>query len=1018
MIERENIQFSIVKSFDYQLSKLIGIGVLWLCFLLFSANLFAQNPAIPSIDTSSYQLLSVSDSLLPAPANDSIDFSIADSLVSAESELETTVEYTATDSTVMDVDGQNIYLYGNAQVDYGDIQLKADFIKLSWGTNEIFAHGMPDSTRKVGEAVKGKPIFSQGGEVYNTDTIRYNFKSRKALIQGIVTQEGEGIIQGERVKKDSVDNLYLVNAKYTTCDLAEPHFHIASKRIKLVNKKSIISGPFNFVLAGVPLPVGLPFGFFPVPKKKEIGTSGFVMGTYGEEPNNRGFYFRDFGYYHAFSEYIGAKVLAQIYSKGSWGTSIQSQYIRRYKYTGNLNLQFNHNKTGDELSLVPASNDFSLTWSHSPQNSRPDRSFSASVNLVSNGFNQNNRRTDNVDQYTNSTFGSGVQYSRNFGKLVRTSSNLNINQNVITKVLNGTLGYNIGMNQFNPFVPEKKQVGNWYESFRIGLNINGGYKVTNVRSQRSTSYTDYNIAGVSNTPITTDQERRKLELQNLLRSNGLTAELRQQYQDELDALNDPIVSDFKEVLKNGVFNNSYSVPISLPNFKIAKHLNLTPSISLRGDLYDKRLEYKFLNPKSGESDFYVKNDNSRVTMSVDPAADSLTYSYDDKGDLNIIANPNSGGVVVIDTVNGLTFGSNVSYGAGLNTRFYGTYRFSEKGRLQAIRHTVAPTISFNYTPDSDGKYAIKTIVRQTDSIETSRYLPRFLNSSSSFSSASSSIGLSISNRLEAKIRSKSDTAETEFEKIALLDNFVISTSYNPLANKALGEFALANINLSANTSLFKGLINLNASGNIDPYAYEFDPLISSNKAGIRSPTNFKWQVPGYAGNYLNRFNVAVSTRLSPETFNKNKVEEKKSSVPDENTAESAMQQFVAANPMAYVDFSIPWSMNISYSMNYTKQGLADSRVVQAIQLRGDLSLTPRWKVTYSTGWDFIYKAVTLTNIGMMRELHCWDMAFNWTPIAGNNLRSSNYSFDLRVRSSLLSDLKVSRRRMFYDRGGF
>ena len=1016
MIERENIHFSILKSFDYQAYKLVASGAFWLCCFLFSGQIFAQNPSVNPIDSARYEQLTPADSL-PLPAiNDSIDFTIADSLVSADSDLETTVIYTATDSTVMDVDGQNIYLYGDAQVDYGDIQLKAAYIKLSWGTNEIFAHGLPDSTRKVGEAVKGKPIFSQGGEVYNTDTIRYNFKSRKALIQGIVTQEGEGIIQGERVKKDSVDNLYLVNAKYTTCDLAEPHFHIASKRIKLVNKKSIISGPFNFVLAGVPLPVGLPFGFFPVPKKKEIGTSGFVMGTYGEEPNNRGFYFRDFGYYHAFSEYIGAKVLGQIYSKGSWGTSIQSQYMKRYKYTGNVNLQFNHNKTGDELSLVPASNDFSLTWSHSPQNSRPDRSFSASVNLVSNGFNQNNRRTDNVDQYTNSTFGSGVQYSRNFGKLVRTSTNLNINQNVITKVLNGTLGYNIGMNQFNPFVPEKKQVGKWYESFRIGLNVNGGYKVTNVSNQRSTNYTDYNVAGVSNTPITTDQERRKLELQNLLSSSGLTAELRQQYQDELDALNDPVIRDLAQVLQNGVFNTSYSIPISLPNFKIAKHLNLTPSISYRGDMYTKRLEYGFLNPLSG-SETYTKNDNSTVTMTVDPTADSLTFGYDDNGNLRINANPNSGGVVVVDTINGLAFGNSISYGAGLNTRFYGTFRFGGKGRLQAIRHTVAPTISFNYTPDSEGQYALKTVVRQTDTTITTRYLPRFLNSSSSFSSASSSVSLSIGNRLEAKVRSKSDTAEVEFEKIAILDNFNISTSYNPLAKKALGEFALSNINLSANSSLFKGLISLNASGNIDPYAYEYDPLISSNKAGVRSPTKFKWNADGYAGNYLNRFNIAISTRLSPETFNKNKTAQKTAPA-DENTAESAMQQFIAANPMAYVDFSIPWSMSLSYSMNYSKQGLADPRVVQALQLRGDLSLTPRWKITYSTGWDFVYKAVTLTNIGMMRELHCWDMAFNWTPIAGNNLRSSNYSFDLRVRSSLLSDLKVSRRRMFYDRGGF
>ncbi|MFT7435663.1 MAG: hypothetical protein ACI8UX_001459, partial [Psychromonas sp.] len=133
---------------------------------------------------------------------------------------------------------------------------------------------------------------------------------------------------------------------------------------------------------------------------------------------------------------------------------------------------------------------------------------------------------------------------------------------------------------------------------------------------------------------------------------------------------------------------------------------------------------------------------------------------------------------------------------------------------------------------------------------------------------------------------------------------------------------------------------------------------------------------------------------------------------------AAMEKFVKANPMAYVDFSIPWSVNLSYTINYNKQGLSDARVTQALQLSGDVSLTPKWKITYTTGWDFIFKEVTLTNIGMMRELHCWDMSFNWTPIAGNSRRASNYSFDLRVRSSLLKDLKISRRRQYYDRGGF
>ncbi len=949
---------------------------------------------------------------------DSLGVGLADSLRSAESDLETTVEYTATDSVVMEVDNETVHLYGNAEVVYGDISLKADYIRLSWGKSEVFAHGLPDSTANNSDKVRGKPVFTQGPDTYDTDTIRYNFKSRKAIIKHIVTREGEGIIQGEKVKKDPGDNLYLVDAKYTTCDLAEPHFHIASRKIKLVEKKSVISGPFNFVLAGIPLPVGLPFGYFPVPKKKEIGTSGFIMGSYGEEPNSRGYYFRDFGYYHAFSEYIGAKVLGQIYSRGSWGAAVQSQYVKRYKFSGNLNLQFNYNKPGDELSLLSPSKDFSLTWSHAPQNGRKDRSFSSSVNLVSNSFNQNNRRLDAVDQYTNNTFGSGVQYRRDFGKLVRTNSSINVNQNVATRVLNGNIGYSLGLNQFNPFVKEKNRVGRWYESFRMGLDVNGGYRFSNVTNTRATTYFDYNIAGLDNEPLTVEEERRIQELENLLSTPGLSEDLRNAYQTELNRLKPPPASGIKNILNNGEFTNSYSIPVSLPNFKLFKHINITPSVSYRGDFYTKQLNYTFANPSLGEELEFIKNSQKKVTVSVDTSLNAISTTYDDLGNMTVKLNQNSGGIVIMDTLNGPAFGQQYSFGTSMNTRFYGTFRFKPGKKISAIRHTVAPSLSISYTPDADGQYARKTTVRQ-DSLGnvTEKYLPRFLNSNASNQSAAGNIGFSLVNNLEAKVRSKSDTSEAEYEKVSIIDNFSLSSSYNLLAKTELGEYGLSPISINANTTILKKLVSINGGATIDPYAYETDAQISSNKAGVRTG-KYKWEKEfkgQYVGNYLSSFRMAVSTRLSPKTFTKEKENNRET---EQDPAREAMEKFVAANPMAYVDFSIPWSLNFSYTIGYTKQGQADARTTQAVQVTGDLSLTPKWKITYSTGWDFVFKAVTLTNVGLMRELHCWDMSFNWTPISGNNLRRSNYSFDLRARSSLLSDLKISRRRQYFDRGGF
>jgi hypothetical protein len=230
---------------------------------------------------------------------------------------------------------------------------------------------------------------------------------------------------------------------------------------------------------------------------------------------------------------------------------------------------------------------------------------------------------------------------------------------------------------------------------------------------------------------------------------------------------------------------------------------------------------------------------------------------------------------------------------------------------------------------------------------------------------------------------------------------------------------LSTFNLSTNTSLFKNLINLNANATLDPYFYAPDLTFVDARGNPLNPAGrrtrfYNWQKGDGLVN-LSFFNVSISTRLSPKTF---RPDAKPANQPKEDAAREAMERFVRANPMAYVDFSVPWSLNLSYNVNYSRQGLANPQIVQAMQVQGDFSLTPKWKFNFSTGWDFQFKAATLTTVGVIRELHCWDMSFNWTPIAGNNQRASNFSFDLRVRSALLRDLKISRRRVYYDAGGF
>ncbi|MCP9767328.1 LPS-assembly protein LptD [Lacihabitans sp. LS3-19] len=937
---------------------------------------------------------------------DSLSVVIPDSLKSLENQLETTVETFSSDSTVLDIETQQYHLYGDAQVIYGEIQLKADYIMLDWGKSEVFAHGMPDTTKKNGPPVKGKPVFVDGAESYNSDTVRYNFKSKKAIVSNIVTVQGDGFVQGKVVKKDPQDNMYLANAKYTTCDLAEPHFHIAAKKIKLVNKKSLISGPFNIVLADIPLPIGLPFGFFPIPKKKEIGTSGFIMGSYGEQRrDNRGLYFKDFGYYHAFNEYISAKLIGQVYTYGSYGVGLNTQYSKKYKYGGDFNVQFNHNVAYSSNGLdTTRSNQFNIRWSHSPRSLRPDRSFSSSMDIVSSGFNNNNRNSSDVQNLTKNNFGGTISYMRNFGKLVTTNSSFRVDQS--SSSFRSTLGYSFGIKQFNPFVPEKKQIGNWYESFRVGLDVSGGVAISNAVSSRSTSYTDYNIAGIDNKPLSTTQQRRITELQYLLNDPNVSTDTKAIYQKELEKLQSPVLKDWGDILKNNVINTSYIVPIVLPNFKIARYLNLTPSISYRGDIYTKELKYQYVNP-TNEPVTFTKNNGKLVTVSLNPTADSIQNVYADNGDLNVLLNPNSGGVVIVDTISKPSFGQTTSFGTSMNTRLYGTYRFGDRGKIKEIRHTVVPSINLNYTPSSEGQYTSKVQVR-SDSVF--RFLPRFLNGGGSSGSASGNVGFSLTNQLEAKVRNKSDTAENVFEKINLLNNLSLGGGYNLLAKKEFGEFALSNINISASTSLFKNLINVNANGSLDPYAYEVDELVKSNLAGKRVNT-FKWKYKPENGvakaDYLSSFNFSLNSTFSPETFKKDKA----TPAPGKDPAKDAMNQYVQANPLEYVDFNIPWSIGLSYTFNYNKQGLSDARITQTVSVNGDFSLTPKFKFTYNTGWDFEFKQITLTNIGIIRELHCWSMSMNWTPISGSSIRGGGFNFTLQPKSALLRDLKLTKRRV-------
>ncbi|WP_247235961.1 putative LPS assembly protein LptD [Telluribacter sp. SYSU D00476] len=910
--------------------------------------------AVPGVSVPRTDTIPADTSGTPSGIAVTTDSTQTDTLAQ-QSDLQAVVEYAAEDSTIMDVDGKQVHLYGNAQVTYGSIKLQASYIRLNWVTNEVFAKGTYDSTAKK---VVGDPVFQDGPETFNAQEMRYNFKSKKGISRGVVTQQGEGNIRGNRVKRDDEGNLFIHGSIYTTCTLTHPHFHINAPKLKVIENKQVVSGPFNLVIADVPLPIGLPFGFFPFPKKKEIGTSGILFPQYGEEPNGRGFYLRDGGYYFAISKYVNAAITGQIYSTGSWGAGVASTYAKRYRYNGNFAFRFNRNRSGDEIDRimrVPGRNDFSLLWSHAPV-PRGTSTFSANVNITSNSFNQFN--AIETQRYISNIATSSVQYNRNFGQYARAGASVRVNQNFgqynqRTGLREGgktavSSDFNFGINQIAPFALNGG-IGRWYESFRLGMEFTGNYTLSNALA-----------------PIDTSSARLGFTIANPIDTSRIRS---------TEVVIPFEFANLPTMLRDAQFAGRYSLPISLPNFKLMRYINFTPSISLQGEVFTKKYNYTYLG-------------NNQVR---------------------------------IDTVNTIATQYTYGFGAGMNTRFYGTF-FVRGRRLEAIRHTVIPSLSFSYTPDFSTNNSFYQQVTINDMGET-RMLSRFRGLNGGVGSGSSRaagvVSYSINNSFEMKLRSRSDTAATQFEKVSLLDNLSIGGSYNMLAD----SLNLSNVNVNANARIGQNL-NLNFNMNFDPYAYVPDTRTGStfiNSPGIKINEFAITRGQGLAR--LQNLNLAVGTSFSPKKGN-NRTQPTPTGVnnintpPNSPTATEEQLEFIERNPDLYVDFNIPWNVTLNYNFGLSRIGLQDPSLIQTVNVTGDLSLTPKWKLSVQSGFDFVAFKPSITTLTLYRDLHCWDMSFNWTPFAGSQFRVSNYNFTLKAKSSILQDLKLTRRRSFYDRGGY
>ena len=385
--------------------------------------------------------------------------------------IDAPINYQADDSIVYNADQKIAYLYGNSVVKYERYNLASDKIRMNMDNNLIQARGTKDSTVEGG--VKGKPVFKTGQDEYQTDTIAFNYKSKKALIDQVYTHQDEGYLSGKLSKRDSSGIIYLQHGRYTTCDKPDPDFYISLSRARVRPNKDVVFGPAYLVVADVPLPLAIPYGFFPFTKHY---SSGFIMPSYGDE-NARGFYLRNGGYYFAVNDDWDLKLLGEIYTQGSWGLSAATNYRKRYRYSGSIFFSYQDTKTGDKgMPDYTKQESFKIQWSHRQDaKANPFSSLSASVNFATSSYEKNNLTSlYNPQSFTQSTRTSSVSWSTGFSSIgLSLSATANLSQNMRDSSLAMTFpDLNISLARFYPF-RRKHMVGKerWYE--KIAMSYTG-----------------------------------------------------------------------------------------------------------------------------------------------------------------------------------------------------------------------------------------------------------------------------------------------------------------------------------------------------------------------------------------------------------------------------------------------------------------------------------------------------------------------------------------------------------------
>jgi len=855
---------------------------------------------VSEITTTETQTDSVFNSEVKLVEGDSIS---NDSILKPKSFLEGIVDYKAKDYTSINQKTQQIYLYNEAEIQYKDMDIKAGVIIIDYGKDIIYAGRLKDSLGIYSQ----HPVFKQGNDLVEPDSIAFNIKTKKALIWNSKTEQQGGRIISELTKKEN-DSVYFVKrAKFTTSENVEnPEYYFLLRKAKIVPGKKVVTGLTNMFIANVPTPIGFPFAFLPMSKKR---TSGVIFPTFGEQ-NNRGYFLQNGGYYFALSDYFDLATLGDYYTNGSYGARIESSYAVRYRFRGSLSFRY-ENLINSERGFPDYSRSsiYNLRWNQSQDSkSNPSSRFSASVNLGSSTYFQESVNQLNTSNFLNNTLSSSVSYSKTFKgePQVNISITATHSQNTNTEKINMTLPtFQGSIDRIFPFAP------------KTGSKKGG--------------------------------------IQNINLQYNMRAENRIQTTDSLF---------FKpEMFEDAKAGFQHTIPLST-NFKVFKHFSMSTSANFK--------ENWTFNTIKKEYDVETQ---SVITTPLKGFDSYRTYNFS----------------------------------TSIGTTVYGMFDFGEDKKIQAIRHVMRPSVSYNINPSFDKYYETYEVISAdgttTNEVDYTRFEQSLFGAPGK--TFSSGIGLSLNNNLEAKIRDKDSTA-TDPKKIFLLNSLNFSTNYN-VAGDSLNW---SPVRVSGGTQLFDSKMSLNFGATLDPYA-----LDNNNK----KVDAFNIENGGSLFR-LTSANMTMSYNLSSDTFSEEDSKQDQTQEESRKSGGRADDLFGKSQdysnqslnndkekevaPSALYNYKIPWSLRLAYAVNYNNTRRQSEISSHSLMFSGDIELSPRWSVGASSGYDLKNNGFTYTQLRFERDLLSWRMNFSWIPFSNR----SSWNFFIGIRSSMFKDIKYEKRR--------